>query len=194
MGLAELWKMPRWRAPASQVSASERLRGLVAGHFDFIGRSLRRLGVPAADVDDATQQVFMVVSRRLDEVEAGRERAFLFGVALRVASDVRRARRRRGAVMDEGANDVDGATPDPSPEQLTDQRQARALLDEALEALSLDLRTVFVLFELEEMTMAEIAALLDLPPGTVASRLRRAREAFQEQCRRLRARVGEPTP
>jgi RNA polymerase sigma-70 factor (ECF subfamily) len=70
---------------------------------------------------------------------------------------------------------------------LLQQGRARALLDEILEAMPTELRAPFVLFELEEMTMSEIAQTLEIPPGTVASRLRRAREIFQEQSRRLRA-------
>jgi RNA polymerase sigma-70 factor, ECF subfamily len=64
------------------------------------------------------------------------------------------------------------------------------VLDALLASLPLDLRTVFVLYELEELTMAEIARALDLPMGTVASRLRRARETFEELSRRVRRDIG----
>ncbi|HEX2674449.1 MAG TPA: sigma-70 family RNA polymerase sigma factor, partial [Polyangiaceae bacterium] len=81
---------------------------------------------------------------------------------------------------------------DPSPTalDLLARRQARSLLDQALDALPEDLRVVFVLYELEEQTAAQIAALLDLPPGTVASRLRRARAEFEQIAKRLKARGG----
>jgi RNA polymerase sigma-70 factor (ECF subfamily) len=194
MSLAELLKLPRWRAPERRATPAERLRSLVEVHFDFIGRSLRRLGVPEADVDDACQQVFWVASRRLEEIQEGKEKSFLFGVALRVASDARRARRRRAAVLDERAGEADAPADSPSPESLLQQQRARALLDQILEAMPLELRTVFVLFELEEMTASEIAQTLDLPPGTVASRLRRAREIFHEQSRRLRAAQERQAP
>jgi len=187
MSLAELLKLPRWRSPEPRTTPAERLRSLIEVHFDFIGRSLRRLGVPEADVDDACQQVFLVASRRLDEILAGKEKSYLFGVALRVASDARRARKRRAAVLDEHNGEADAPCSGPSPEALLQQGRARALLDEILEAMPTELRAPFVLFELEEMTMSEIAQTLEIPPGTVASRLRRAREIFQEQSRRLRA-------
>jgi RNA polymerase sigma-70 factor, ECF subfamily len=168
------------------AAADARLRAMVDAHFDFVWRSLRRLGVPAADVDDCAQQVFLVASRKLEDLQAASERAFLFGTAWRVASDARRARARRREVTEDDA--LDAADQRPDPEQIADQRQARALLDEVLDALPMDLRAPFVLFELEELPTAEIAAMLDLPTGTVASRLRRAREEFQSIVARLRAR------
>lgn len=152
----------------------QRLSALFQQHYDFVWRSVRRLGVPSDGVDDAAQEVFVVASRRLASIEAGKERAFLFGTALRVASDARRARARRRLSNDE-PDPVDST---PRIDELVDQKRARALLDEIVAALPDDVRPIFLLFELEGMTMAEIAAVLDLPAGTVASRLRRARELF----------------
>lgn len=163
-----------------------RLRGLVEGHFDFVWRSLRRLGVDAGDADDGAQQVFLVVSRKLDLIEPGAERAFLFGTAMRVASDARRSRRRRREVASDGEQ-AERADTAPLADETLDRQRARALLDEVLEALPMDLRAVFVLYELEELTVPEIAHLLELPAGTAASRLRRAREEFQRIVTRLRA-------
>jgi RNA polymerase sigma-70 factor, ECF subfamily len=163
-----------------------RLKAMVASHFDFIWRSLRRLGVPPTDVDDCAQQVFWVAARKLNRIEANCERAFLFSTALRVASDARRSRtRRREVCHDELAPLSD---PGPSPDEIADQRRARKMLDTVLESMPMDLRAVFVLFELEEMGTQDIADLLELPPGTVASRLRRAREEFQRVVARVRAR------
>jgi RNA polymerase sigma-70 factor (ECF subfamily) len=168
---------------------ARRLRALVAAHHDFIWRSLRRLGVPAGQVDDATQEVFWVALRRLDDVDARRERSILFGVALRVASDARRLHARSRERSDQAA--VDAAVDrSPTPEALLDERQARELLDEALDALDDDTRAVFVLFEIEGLTSPEIGSLLGLPLGTVASRLRRGREQFQAAATRLRSRMG----
>lgn len=168
-----------------QAGGDARLRKIRNEHFEFVWRSVRRLGVPEADADDATQQVFIVVARRLDVIAPGSERAFLFATALRVASHARRAAQRRGEVSGELPEALDAA---PTPEELMDQRRARAVLDAVLEELPLDVRAVFILFELEEMTQAEIAGLLDLPQGTVASRLRRGREAFEAAIARLKAR------
>ncbi len=160
-------------------------------HAPFIARSLRRLGVPAADVEDAVQEVFVVASRRIDTISAGAERSFLYGTAMRVASNVRRVDRRAQARRsDESLDDNDAEVdPGPTPEDLVDRRQARATLEGVLETMSVEMRAVFTLFELEEMTTNEIAALLGLPPGTVSSRLWRAREHFDRQVRELQGRL-----
>ena len=174
--------------PQSRVrgsAADARLRDMVGSHFDFIWRSLRRLGVPNTDVDDCVQQVFWVAARKLDLITDGSERAFLFSTALRVASDARRSRLRRREVHQEDEAFAPCDT-GPRPDEVADQKRARALLDEVLGAMPIELRTVFVLFELEEMPTQEIAALLELPTGTVASRLRRAREEFHKAVTRLK--------
>lgn len=173
------------RTPASARAADARLRALVEGQYDFIWRSLRRLGVPDTDADDCSQQVFLVASRKLDDIEPGCERSFLFSTALRVASDARRSRQRRREVFEDVEEPRDSA---PNPEQVAEQKRARALLDEVLDSLPMDLRAVFVLFELEELPSADIAEVLAIPIGTVASRLRRAREEFQRIVARLKAR------
>ena len=180
-------------------SANARLRALVAEHFDFIWRSMRRIGVPSTDVDDCVQQVFWVAARKLTLIDEGSERAFLFSTALRVASDARRTRTRRREVPEEDNDQY--CDPAPAPDELVDQRRARVMLEEVLSAMPMDLRAVFVLFELEEMSTNAISALLEIPGGTVASRLRRAREEFHGLVGRLKARdafrgaalsVGEP--
>jgi RNA polymerase sigma-70 factor (ECF subfamily) len=163
-----------------------RLRAVVTDHFAFVWRSLVRLGVPRRDAEDALQQVFLVAARKLGAVEPGRERAFLFGTALRLASRARRTAQRRREVLDGEA--IDQSDTSPGPDEQLDRARARATVDAILEGMPLELRAVFVLFELEQMTMAEIATMLELPPGTVASRLRRARESFQAATRRLAAR------
>lgn len=162
-----------------------RLQVLLADHHAFVWRSLRRLGVPDCDVDDASQQVFLVAHRRLAEIASECERSFLFQTALRVAADWRRAHKRR--CEQTGVDLLDVPDLAANPEELMDQRRTRALLDQVLGVMPMDLRAVFVLFELEEMTMLEIATISDIPPGTVASRLRRARQVFQEAVRKLTA-------
>jgi len=110
--------------------------------------------------------------------------------ALRVASDVRRARRRRREEPGLEPGGADHFDTGPGPEDIVAQRRARALLDAVLEAMPADLQTVFVLFELEELPTPDIASLLGIPVGTVASRLRRAREEFQDRAKRLKARCA----
>ncbi len=171
---------------------TEAVQALVRAHFDEVWRLLRRLGLPEADADDAAQQVFTVACRRFTNIEPGRERAFLYGCALRIATKWRES--QNGRVQPTSTGDLDAIdcadTDVPSVDELVERRQARALLDAVLDAMPIDLRTVFVLFEFEELSSHEIAALLALPRGTVASRLRRARDDFQKRLSRLEKRLG----
>ena len=168
----------------------ERLRAAFDRHFDYVWRLLRRLGVHEASVDDAAQQVFLTLSGKLAQVTHGKERAFLTGTAFRVASNQRRGERRSHERADEEpiARAID---PAPSPEELVDASRQRVWLDRTLDRLPLELRAVLVLFELEDLTAPEIATLLDLPVGTVASRLRRARQVFLEAAEELRLALAE---
>jgi RNA polymerase sigma-70 factor (ECF subfamily) len=171
------------REPFAQV----RLRAIVRANYAFLWRSLRRLGVAPSDLDDAAQRSLGVLARRLEDIAAGSERAFLFKTALRVASQMRRSQRRDRLAFEPERVD-DAPDPQPLPDEAIARSEARALLDEVLDAMPLDVRAVFVLFELEQLTTSEIAALLEIPAGTVSSRLRRGREQFEAIARRMRAR------
>jgi RNA polymerase sigma-70 factor (ECF subfamily) len=174
--------------PHGAQVAAQRLRAVVVGQHAFVWRMLRRFGVSALRVDEAVSRVFDVLTRRLDEVLPGKEQAFLVQVCTRVASELRRSDARRARVEDLAAQ---AATSDaPSPEELLEQHQARALLDEVLDELAPDARLVFVLHEMEQWTAARIAVALRIPPGTVASRLRRGREQFEEAASQLRRRLS----
>lgn len=161
----------------------QRLRTLVDANIDFVARVLQNLGTPAAEVDDAVQRTFMVLSDRLDDVRTGAERSFLYQTAANVAAHARRSMARRREVSSELAPErPDLVEP---PDLLADRRRARILLDTVLSSLGDELREVFVLYEIEELTMVEIAATLAIPAGTVASRLRRARERFRAEVARM---------
>jgi RNA polymerase sigma-70 factor (ECF subfamily) len=176
----------------SRVNEDERrLRQLMREHFDFVWRSLRRLGLDVADADEGTQEVFLVASRKLAVIARDSERQFLFGTALRVASTRRRSIRRRREEPHASLEEHDEGSA-PGPERLVELSRARVQLNEVLAAMDLELRAPFVLFELEGLSVPEIAQLLSLPPGTVSSRLRGARDAFHAAVRRLRAREAFP--
>ena len=171
--------------PRRASARDARLRTMVALHFDVVWRALRRLGVPDAGADDAAQQVFLVAARRLDEIDPPRERQYLLGIALRVASDARHAAARRREVPMGDSHELarqmaltDGA---PLAEQLLDEKRARAMLASFLESMPTDLREAFVLFELEEMAAPAVAEILGVPVGTVASRVRRARQYVRDR-------------
>lgn len=169
-----------------------RLRRLMSQHYDYVWRSLRRLGLSTADADDGTQEVFLVASRKLSSIEPGRERRYLFVSALKIASTQRRALRRRKDVATEdiAANALSSA---PGPEQAAQLVQALEQLQLILDAMDMSQRAVFILYELEELTAPEIAATLSIPLGTVATRLRAARHKFEIATRRLQARQGSAT-
>jgi RNA polymerase sigma-70 factor (ECF subfamily) len=170
---------PGLRDPA-MAGASDRdarLRGMVDGYVDFIARVLRNAGTPPAEIDDEIQRTFIIAARRLDDVRVGAEKSFLLQIALNVAAHARRTlARRREVGVDQAPETFDVRA---TPEQLTDQKGVRQLLDRVLDQMDGDLRTVFVLYEFEEMNMSEIAGVLGIPQGTVASRLRRARADFR---------------
>lgn len=168
-------------------SEVERFRAIVDEHFEFVWRSVRRLGVPLSDADDAAQEVFVVTARKLGSIEPDREKAFLFGTAVRVASTRRRTRRRHPEDPAETL-DVRPNEGEASPEERVELAEARTMLQAILEGMSDEQRVVFVLAELEETPVREIAELLDVPLGTVSSRLRAAREAFATEVKRLSAR------
>jgi RNA polymerase sigma-70 factor (ECF subfamily) len=168
------------------------LRRLFDDNYASVWRLLRRFGVPARHLDDAAQDVFWVAARRLESIRPGSERAFLYGVALRIAADRARQRRAQPALADpEELFRVED--PAPSPEEHLETRQARVLLDAALDRLPLELRAAFVLAELEGFEVRQIAELEGIPVGTAASRLRRAREEFSAIARRMRAALGART-
>lgn len=167
-------------------------RALVRSHFDDVWRLLRRLGLPESDADDAAQQVFTIACVRRGSIELGRERAFLYGCALRIAAKWRESQRARVQPTSTGSlDDIDHPDDDvPSLDELVERRKARALLDSVLGRMPSELRTVFVLFEFKELTSHEIAELLGIPRGTAASRLRRAREDFAKRLSRLEKQLG----
>jgi RNA polymerase sigma-70 factor (ECF subfamily) len=157
-------------------------------HFALVWRTLQRLGVPSAHLDDAAQEVFTVVHRRLDTLKSASEaRSWLVGISVRVASDVRRSARRKGEHVELGDGLMD-AEADPLDRAM--QRQARTVVDAMLNGLDDAQREVFVLAEMEELSGPEISEALGVKLNTVYSRLRLAREAFENKLRAWRARSG----
>jgi RNA polymerase sigma-70 factor (ECF subfamily) len=155
--------------------------------FRFVWRALARLGVPDRDLPDAVQDVFLVAHKRLSEFE-GRSRVetWLYGIAVRVASDRRRLASARREVLAEVMPEAsdDGAHPAASAER----REGLALLECILDAMPLEQRAVFTLFEIDGVACEEIAEMVGAPIGTVYSRLRLARETFRKKLAQLRAR------
>jgi RNA polymerase sigma-70 factor (ECF subfamily) len=171
--------------------ADERLRACVSAHMGAVWRVLRRNGVPAADADDAVQKVFLVLSRKAHGVEPGRERPFLLRTAVFVASEARRTQRRRRESKESSFDERPSDRPNPEHELL--ERERLSQLDAILKEMDEPLRVPFVLYEIEGLTMAVIAEIIEVPLGTVASRLRRARARFEQLAGVFRgAGGGEP--
>jgi RNA polymerase sigma-70 factor (ECF subfamily) len=162
-------------SPAARARPS--LEQLYAEHFDFVWRSVRRLGVAPSALDDAVQDVFLVVHRRIADYEPRHSpRAWLFAIARRVASDHRRSVQRKGGLSQ--LRDSMPAPPAAGPHEGAMRNQAARIVHEFLDTLDEDRRAVFALAELEQMNAREIAEALDANQSTVYSRLASARKAL----------------
>lgn len=172
------------------LSAEEqrRFHALYSEHFDFVFRNLRRLGVPAASTDDALQEVYLVVLRRMRGLEQdGHTKAWLFAILLRVASNQRRSLRRRGASEPVGEQ---LPSAQPGPFDLTARAEAAQFLHTFLSGLDDNRRAVFIMAELEQLTAPEIAQALDANLNTVYSWIRGARIAFSKVLQDLQTAAG----
>ena len=164
-------------APVVMVVGTPSFAEVYRDYAAFVWPVLRRLGVRDADVEDVCQEVFLVVHRKLPEfAHRSSIRTWLYGIAVRCASDYR----RRAHVKREAPQPKLGDAPidAPQPKSVAD-RQARAVLDEILETFDEPKRAVFVLYELEELSMAEVAEAVGCPLQTAYSRLHAARAEFE---------------
>ena len=165
--------------------------GVYEAHFPFVWRSARRLlGMAEGSVDDVVQEVFVVVHRRLGSFE-GRSsvKTWLFGITLRVVRDHRRSQVRK-STREGDSRDAESVHADAAhaPDERAAKAEAVLALHRILEGLDDEKREVFVLAELEQMSAPEIADALQINLNTVYSRLRTARQAFEEGVARHRAR------
>ncbi|HET9959934.1 MAG TPA: RNA polymerase sigma factor [Polyangiaceae bacterium] len=161
--------------PPRSDAERARLERMFATHHATIWRTLRRRGLNPDAAADATQETFLIAAGRLSDIQPDSERAFLVGTALRVAHTLRR-KTIRWQLDDEMDQRI--AT-------IGDERADLQLCDRALSKLNPELAEVFVLYEIEGLSSPEIAALLEIPLGSVASRLRRAREQFRAAVSRM---------
>ncbi|MGE5785312.1 MAG: RNA polymerase sigma factor [Myxococcales bacterium] len=178
-------------SPVASVPPSTglQLRDVVVEHLDFVWRTLRNLGVSESELEDELQKVFIVLTKHLPDLHPSQVRSFLFGTSRRVASHARRARqRRREEPFDSLAEPVDRFG---DPEQQVTRSQSLEMLVAILDQMSEEMRQTFILYELEQLTLAEIAEMQQVPLGTVASRLRRARAHFNGVVEGLKRREQE---
>jgi RNA polymerase sigma-70 factor (ECF subfamily) len=155
----------------SAAVLSPAFTSLFEEHFDYVCRSLQRLGVREADAEDVAQELFLTVLKSLPESDASRPmKPWLFGFAMRYASNYRRLSWHKGRELDDT----------PVSPKIHDKLAAKRAVLKALDALDMDRRAVLIMHDLEELTAAEIAAELGVPLNTVYSRLRLARQAFRD--------------
>lgn len=156
-------------------------------HFDFVWRCCRRLGVAESALDDVTQEVFLIVHRKLETFERrSTMKTWIYGIARRVVSGHRRVERRR--VGSTRAESTEAQRSADCPHENVSRDEASKLLHALLAELGEERREVFVLAELEEMSAPEIAEATGANLNTVYSRLRAARADFERALSRHRAR------
>jgi RNA polymerase sigma-70 factor (ECF subfamily) len=164
-------------APDTEGMSVPSLEALYREHFQFVWRTARRLGVQQAQLDDAVQDVFMVVHRQLASYEPRQSpRSWLFSITRRVAADHRRTLRRKGGWLPLQAGVASRASDDPLRGALTKERSDVVLA--FLDGIDDMHREVFILCELEQMSAPEIASAVNASTSAVYSRIRAARIAF----------------
>ncbi len=173
------------RAPSALPTFDQ----IYTDHFDYVWRTARRLGVKPAEADDVVQEIFIAVHRLLPRYESGNVRGWLYAITVRMVMHHHRSRRR--LTETHGSNDDVEAVPDSTalgPESSAATGESLRVLEQLLDRLDTEKRAVLVLAGIEQKSLAEIAAILDLNINTVASRLRTAREQIQEGLIKHRAR------
>jgi RNA polymerase sigma-70 factor (ECF subfamily) len=166
-------------------------------YFDFVWRNARRLGVLEASADDVTQDVFMIVQRRMDDYDGRASmQGWIFGILLRVVRDHRRSFQRKGArhvPLEQDVNGDTGFAHTPSPIEQLERAQRVRLVEQLLSELDEDKRSLLIISELEEWTLREIAQFYGSNINTIYSRLRAAKRAFEQAYERSKS-AKEPLP
>lgn len=165
-------------------SGRERLERLMRIYFDVAWRFAHRLLSQKADAEDVAQLAMCILASHLDQVSEGKEKAFLITTTLHLADKVRRQKLRRRETFDQELSEF--VVQENQVDENTDLQHARRQLDRILAELPEELRTIFVLFEIEGFSRSEIAEMLQIPEGTVASRIRRAKAEFMRIAFRLK--------
>lgn len=172
---------PRPQTPPEKAAL---FRATFETEHRYVWNSLRRLGVRERDLPDVTHDVFMAFFRVLDGFDRERPiKPFLFGIAFRVASDYRRLGRNKNEFLDEPEDRRDST---PNAESAVSRSEDRTLVQEALAEIEPERRAVFIMHDIDETSMPEIAEALGIPLNTGYSRLRLARQDFKEAVRKAR--------
>ncbi|HEX2731834.1 MAG TPA: sigma-70 family RNA polymerase sigma factor [Polyangiaceae bacterium] len=173
---------PFSRPTSDSAPGAAEFFGWYEANIDYVWRTLRRLGIPAADLADLSHDVFVVAWKQRAEIDPERPvKPWLFGVTFRVAAN----HRRRGWFRWRHDHELDSLTaPGLDPEQHAQLRAELEQLDAALSELPLKLRAVLLLHDFDEASPKDIRAALGIPLQTVYSRLAAARKRFQQAFRK----------
>lgn len=156
--------------------------------FDYLCRTLRRLGVRSDDLEDEVHEIFLVLNRKWEDYDSSRPlRPYLFGIAFRVV-----AASKRRQIREQPGHLEDVADRAPRPDEALEAAYARAMVLRALRRVPLARRAVLVMHDIDEVPMREIAEALSLPIFTGYSRLRKARREFEAAVQALKKRKREP--
>ena len=181
---------PYVEPPHVELPHALEVRTIYREHGRFVWLSLQRLGIHPSDLDDVAQDVFMVVHRRLGTFDRrARVSTWLFGICMRVAANYRRRRRWTREVLSGGSDD-DRPSGLAAADDILVRREQRELAERALNRLEVAKRATFVMFEIESLSCNEIAELMNVPVGTVYSRLHSARRQLEKHLTRDLARRG----
>jgi RNA polymerase sigma-70 factor, ECF subfamily len=176
-------------SPTAEARATPDFDTIYRAQFDYVWRTLRRLGVEERDVEDLTHDVFVVVNGRLDQYDPTRPlKPWLFGIAFRLASEDRRRVRRRVEVPSAFVDAADGT---PNAADALEASERRQLVLDGLQTLDLDQRAAMILVDIDGESPTEVAAALGVPLPTIYSRLRLGRARFVAAVRRAKLRRGE---
>jgi RNA polymerase sigma-70 factor (ECF subfamily) len=175
--------------PIPEREAAPTFEGIFEREFGYIWHALRRLGVPARDLEDLTQHVFLQVHGQLPKFDAGRPlRPWLFAFALNAAANYRALKRHRVELSVVPPEPLD---PRPGAEEQLILQQELQLAELALSQVALERRGVLILREMDGYAVPQIAEVLGIPLNTAYSRLRLARQDYERAIRRLRVQRGE---
>ncbi len=152
------------------------LASIYRAHADFVWRAVLRLGIPEAQAEDAVQEVFIVVRKKLPQFRGDAAvNTWLYAIARGVCANLRRANERARRKLEV----VPPPAPEPGPEEIAVNRDAAALVEAFLRQIPEEQRVVFEMVDIEGMRGPEVARALEMPLGSVYSRLRLARKRFE---------------
>lgn len=166
-----------------------RLRTTVSANYGALHRAIRRLGVPEFEVDDVAQEAFLAFHRKASSVHPRAERQFLLQAAFRIVLARQRGFMRRREELEPAFEEFQHLRQ--NPEEEMSQQESLGILDGILGAMPMELRMVFSLCEIEQVSLRDAAGILEVPLGTATSRLRRARDLFEKLAARVRSSSGK---